>query len=153
MVPVGGRGRALGSKPSGENVSLFLIPEPPKKQEVLALKGRTLVKHKTVFHASSHSDKCIVQHIVMELLREAVRSPRTSKAQPCFLVPEELARLEKTHWLPQGPRGNLSHLQTTLHGPQALQRGRRDFPGGPVAETLSFHCTGHKVHSWSGGVP
>lgn len=93
-----------------------------EEERFLAPKGRALVKRKTIFHVSNHSDKCMIQHIVMEPLWEAVCLPRTSKAQPCFLVLEDLIRLEKMHRLPQHPRGNLSHLRTTLHGPQSPQR-------------------------------
>ena len=81
MVPEGGCGRKLGTKPAGEDVCLPLVPEPPKREKrFLALKwkeGKALVKCKTIFHVFNNSVQCIIQHVVTEPLWEALRSPRT----------------------------------------------------------------------------
>ena len=35
-------------------------------------------------------------------------------------------------------------------GKYEQERFLRDFPGGPVVKTLSFHCRGHRFDHWLG---
>ena len=90
------------------------------------------------FLISSPSQKIQAQPLFLKQLFSSAHSPREvqnfTRANPC----------------PQGAHSFF--LESGQHMRNIWRTKMRDFPGGPVVQTLCFQCRGHGFNPWSGNL-